>query len=291
MLEKMDKKYDEFSLTSLHRLVYPVSQVRSFCEKRQHLAAITQILLIDDPNLRAITLKFIETYFVSPSINLRETGIIDFLMMCIDEKTGNDALSLLYHIQSVTEEYNNDLDFTKFSNADRELIDTNDKIKNSLFLRYLPVPFVKFIVEEQKSEQVLAIFTSELTEQPALIWSKDMRCLLNQILTEHLAPFGKKLIEFSSNKVPNFRKIENMPIYSDAFKDVIKYPQIAKEIRCAEYYLRIWNKNNDKKGSVHQMVFFHNLESTFKEVTSNFPKLDLDDFQTVLKSFTLVYNR
>ena len=253
------------------------------------MAAIVQVLLIDNPELRKKTMKFIGNYFVSPGIRLKDTGIVDFLLMCVDEKTGAEALTLLYRIQGVNEEYNKDIDFSKLSNADRELISTNDKIMNSIFLRYFPVPFVKYMTEETNADQILKVYSSETIEEPALLWSKDMRRLLRQTLETHLSGFRKQLAEFVSTKKANYRKVENMPLYPELFKEVVKYPQIAREIRCAEYYLRLWNVNKGKMENIHQVVFFNNLEKTFAEVTAGFPTLDLEDFKTVLRSYTLAY--
>ncbi len=287
MLRKMDKKYDRCE--GEDRAVYPVSQVRAFCEAKAHMAAIVQVLLVDNPELRKKTMKFIGNYFVSPSIALKETGIVDFLLMCVDDKTGPEALGLLYRIQAVNEDYNKDIDFSRLSSADRELISTNDKIMNSIFLRYFPVPFVKYMTEEPNTEQILKVYLSDSIEEPALIWSKDMRTLLIHTLDTHIAGFRQQLAQFVGNKTPNFRKVANMPTYPELFREVVRYPQIAREIRCAEYYLRLWNVNKGKMENIHQIVFFNNLEKTFAEVTASFPTLDLEDFKTVLRSYTLSY--
>ncbi len=211
-------------------------------------------------------------------------------MMAIDDQTGTEAFGLLYKIEAVSEDYNSDLDFDVFTIADHELINTNDKIKNSVFLRYLPVPFVKYLAEDSNREQVLKVFLEEKIEESALIWSTEMRKLLRSTLAAHLEEFREQLEKFVKSKVPNFRKTSNMPVYSKLFNEVLKYPQIEREIRCAEYYLRIWNQNKGKMENVHQVIFFNNLEGTFNEVTAEFPaELDLDDFQIVLKSYTLAY--
>ncbi len=269
--------------------MHPVSLIRAFCERREHTAAILQALLVDHPTLRRKAIKFIGNYFVSQRITLKDTGVVDFLMTCLDEKTGVEALTLLYRIQTVVEDYNKDLDMSQFSLADMELIKTRDKIANSIFLRYFPVPFVKFMTEETNVEQVLKTISSEKIEQPALVWSRDMRKLLGQILAEHLSPFNKQLVQFVSTKKAGFRCVANMPIYPTVFRGIIKYPQIAREIRCAEYYLRVWNLNKGKMENSQQAVFFGNLEKTFNEVTAGFPTLDLGDFTTVLRSFSLAY--
>lgn len=253
------------------------------------MAAIIQTLLVENAELRKTTMKFIGNYFISSKVNLKELGIIDFLMTCINEKTGEEALSLLGLIQAATEDYNSDLDFKVFSNADQELINTNDKIKNSLFLRYLPVPFVKFIVETSKSEQILAVYMKDSLEDTALIWSKDMRILLKNTLALHMGSFKKQLGDFVCNKTVGFRRLQNMPIYTELFKTVVIYPQTEKEIRCGEFYLRVWNSKKGSMENIHQIVFFNNLERTFKEITADLSKMNLDSLSVVMLSYTYTY--
>jgi len=287
MLKKMDKKYFFHYLN--YRNVYPVSKVRAFCEEPHHLAPIIQILIIENTELRKKTMKFIGNYFVYQQLSIKNTGIIDFLINSIDSKTGNEAFNLLYKIQASTEDYNSDLDFTVFSQTDKELIKNNDKIKNSVFLRYLPVPFVKFLTEDSNRENVFKTFLEAEISEPALIWSKDMRGLLFANMENHLAEFKEKLKMFVKNKTEKFRIVSNMPIYNKLFNKIIKYPQIEKEIRCGEYYLRIWNKNKIKMENVQQVIFMNNLEITFSEITQDFEKINLEDLQIVLKSYTIAY--
>lgn len=273
----------------LFRAVFPESQVRIFCQKKPHMAAIIQILLIENTEMRKKLMKFIANYFVSPKLNLKEYGIVDFLMSCIDDKTGSEAIDLLILIQNATENYNNDLVFKSLSIADQDLINSNDKIKDSIFLRYFPIPFVKFIVEAPSCKLILETYCKNLIEDSALIWTQDMRNQLENTLASHLAPFKKLLGEYVENKSEGFRKIENMPIYSTIFKEIMKYPKIDHEIRCGEYYLRIWNSKKGNTEGIHQPTFFNNLEKTFKEISGDFSKYTLEDFQIVLTSFKFTY--
>ena len=217
--------------------------------------------------------------------------LIDLLIYLLDDKTGNEALGLLHKIQRIHETYNSDIDFAQFSIADLSLINTNDKIKNSIFLRYFPVPFVKRFIENPSKEEILNIYMSEDMKESTLIWTSDMRKLLHDTLEGHLKEFKNNLISFVKNKEPNFRKINNMPVYATPFSKVMKYPQIEKELRCAEYYLRVWNTKREKMENVHQIIFLNNLQSTFNEVTSKFPEVDLNYLQIIIKSYSLSYIR
>jgi hypothetical protein len=240
-------------------------------------------------------LKFIKSYFIPSTGNSvysqkKLKPLVDLLIATLDEETGEEALTLLYSIQRIAENYNNDLDFSVFSLADKELINTNDKIKDSIFLRYLTVPFVKRIIENASKTEILKIFMAESIQEVTLIWDTEMRSLLHNTLEEQLKDFKSDIKIFIKTKAPNFRKAENMPVYKEALSKVIKYPQVDKEIRSAEYYLRIWNKNREKLERVNKTRFFNNLSNTFQEITSTFPKVDLDNFQIIIKSYSISYS-
>lgn len=279
---------------SKRRNVYPVSYIREFCTSGNHLEAIAQLILLDNKKLRSKIIKFIKSYFIPstggskyPREKLKP--LVDILMVTLDEETGEEALGLIYNIQRVSENYNSDLDFAVFSLADRELISTNDKIKDSILLRYLTVPFVKRVIENASKSEILNTFMAECIQEATLIWGKEMRELLNAVLEEHLKEFKTELIIFVKNKTLNFRKVKNMPVYSNSYSKVIKYPQVEHEIRCAEYYLRIWNKNKEKLEKVNKTRFFNNLPNTFEEITSTFPDINLDNLQIVIKSYSISY--
>ena len=272
-----------------------MSHIREFCTSKNHLEAITQLLLLDNKKLRRMIINFIKAYFIPSSGNFTYPPeklklLVDLLIYNLDEETGEEALSLLYNIQKVSEDYNNDLDLTVFSLADKELINTNDKIKDSIFLRYLTVPFVKRIIENTSKSDVLKTFMSEDIQEATLIWTSEMRGLLHSTLEEELKEFNSDIKAFIETKTQNFRRVKNIPIYKNALARVINYPQVDKEIRSAEYYLRCWNKSKEKLEHVNRTRFFNNLSNTFQEITNSFPKVDLNNFQIIIKSYLISYS-
>eukprot|EP00826_Nyctotherus_ovalis_P021827 TRINITY_DN17117_c0_g3_i1.p1 TRINITY_DN17117_c0_g3~~TRINITY_DN17117_c0_g3_i1.p1 ORF type:complete len:228 (-),score=14.70 TRINITY_DN17117_c0_g3_i1:398-1081(-) len=130
---------------------------------------------------------------------------------------------------------------------------------------------------------------SENIQESTLIWTAQMRKLLHATLQDHLKPFQTDLLTFIKSKTPNYRTIGNMPVYSKPFSQVLKYPQVEHEIRCAEYYLRIWNKYKDMLENANKTRFFNNLPNTFKEITADFPNVSLGNCQIVIRSYLLSY--
>jgi hypothetical protein len=249
---------------------------------------------MNDKKLRYTIIKFIKSYFISELGNLKYPKekvkpLVDIVIETLNEETGEEALELLYNIQRVSNDYNNDLDFSVFSLADRELINTNDRIKDSIFLRYLTVPFVKRITESSSKSEILSTFIAENIQESTLIWTGEMRELLQDTLDEHLKQFLTLLKDFVKTKTPNYRIIANIPIYTNPFNQVIKYPQVQHEIRCIEYYLRIWNRNKEKLENATRVRFFNNLPNTFKEIADDFPGVNLDNCEIVIKSYSISY--
>lgn len=294
ILDLLLKRFDKEYFTCHCRNVYPVAHIRTFCAAEKHLEAITQLLLLRDNKLRRTVVQFVKRHFV-PSAGGAKCGrerlkpLVDILVATLDEETGEEVLELLGNVQRASEEYNKDLDFAKFSLADQELINTNEKIKDSIFLRYLTVPFVKRITESSSNVEVLKTYMSENIQESTLIWTVQMRRLLHATLQDHLKPFQTDLLTFVRTKTPNYRTIGNMPVYSKPFSQALKYPQVEHEIRCAEYYLRIWNKYKDMLEDVNKMRFLNNLPNTFKEITADFPNVNLDNCQIVIRSYLLTY--
>ena len=267
--------------------MYPKSAVRSFCEEKIHMAAILQTLLVNNVELRKNSIEILGNFFKYSGNSLIEIGLIDFLINCLNENTGLYALDLLYQIQKIAVNYNKDIDFSLYSISDQELIAMNEKIKKSVFLRFLPVPFVKIIVEAEDSKQILQLYTKENIEESTIIWSKGMRELLEKELSVHLDKFNQELSKFVDNKDVKFRKIKNMPIYAEIFKKTIKYPQIEKEVTCGEYYLRVWNNLKPAMERKNQSNFIKSLKLTFEVITSCLDNINLDDLEIVLNSYKL----
>jgi hypothetical protein len=136
---------------------------------------------------------------------------------------------------------------------------------------------------------VIAAYLKDSTKEPTLVWSQEMRLLLQQRLLTHIAPFHTQLEQYVRNKTIGHRKVENMPVYTRLFTEVVQYPQLAKEVRCAEYYLQMWNNSKGSMESVYQVVFLNNLHRTFRILTADLAHINFVDFHILLKSFTLAY--
>ena len=272
--------------TAILKNIFPDCKIRIICRKRNNLASIVQLLLVQSDEIVKRTIKFLGNHFMYKRfLNVKECGIVDILMyvLCVDPEATEEIISLLCSLQELCgESFNADLDFNNFSRADKELITNNEKIKSSLFLRFFPVPFVKFIVEENNTGAISAIYKKSNHKQADLIWSKTMRALLEEKIKLHMSPFLLELDKFVSKKGGKGRTVEQMPVYSESFKEIIKFPEIENEIRCAEFYLREWNEWKGTMEGVHQVIFMKNLDKTFSEVAGDGKAINLDNLTILL---------
>ena len=55
---------------------------------------------------------------------------------------------------------------------------------------------------------------------------------------------------------------EEIPLYQESIQDVIKYPDIEKEVRCGRYYLSVWTEQA-KLNPGHLYVIPQSEESEF----------------------------
>ena len=244
-----------------------------------------QLLLVENADLKKKVIALISKHLVCENIEYKQNGIVDLLMQSIDNNNGKTIISLLCQIQKYVNDYNKDLQFTKFDVVDQEIIRQDPKIKNSIFLRYLPIPFVKFLTNETNEENIYKIFMAESHKSPELIWNREMFEHLNCQLKEHLDAFIKVLKNYALNK--QCRSLETLPIYSTLFSSIIKYPQISGEIRCAEYYLttgEIVSTNNEQISGLAE-----NLQRTLQGIVAD--NFDSQKFEIIFNSLMKALNR
>lgn len=291
MLKKTDKPYFCIEII-ITRQVIPEAKVQIFCKRKENLCSIAQILLTKSNDLIKKAIKLIAHYFVRKNIDLKQTGIIDFLMLCLNENTGAEALGLLNKIQEyASSSYNSDIDLSKFSKIDQELLNEYPKIKNSIFLRFFPPSFVKYLTEEMDCKCALTIYLKNDERQPELIWTKEMRELFECTLEKHLSGFKKQLEEFLTIGSGKKQPIETMPLYNSIFGEIIKYPQVEKEIRCGEFYLRSWIETKGRVERFNPAIFYSNLETTFHSLAQDLAKVDLANLRLVLDSYTISFSK
>mmetsp|Transcript_3245 Transcript_3245/g.2186 ORF Transcript_3245/g.2186 Transcript_3245/m.2186 type:complete len:118 (+) Transcript_3245:1496-1849(+) len=109
----------------------------------------------------------------------------------------------------------------------------------SIFLRYLPIPFIKYLYEKGKSK-FLEVYKSQNYESPILIWNADLRNLLENAIRAHTAEFLGQLKEFARRPNHEVKDELNFPVYPKTFMNIVRYQQIENEVRCGRYYLRVW---------------------------------------------------
>jgi hypothetical protein len=75
----------------------PLPSNRQFIYDRASLCTLTQMLLLQNSDLTREVLIFIETHLNShfAFFNLKNTGIIELLILCLSTSHGNRALALL----------------------------------------------------------------------------------------------------------------------------------------------------------------------------------------------------
>lgn len=265
--------------------MYPEPKVLQACKENRKFRVIVQLLLVENAILKKKLISLISQHLVCQTMDYKQSGIIDILMQNIDNINGKSVIALLLQIQKFVLDYNKDLQFTKFEVVDQEIIQQDAKIKNSIFLRYLPLPFVRFLNSETNPENIFKIFTAENHKSPELIWTREMLEHLNCQLKDHLEPIIKNLKIFALNK--SGRITENMPIYSTPFTSIIKYPQISGEIRCAEYYLTtggLISTNNEQINGLAE-----NLQRTLQGMVAD--TFDIDKLEIIFNSLMKALNR
>ncbi len=262
----------------------------AFCRQRECLSTVVQLLLVRSATLRRDAIKFVLRHFSADPL-LRETGIVDFLLLCLDESTGMEALQLVAEIQEKNAEgYNAELDLGSLSALDCELVRSSPRIQESILLRYFPVCVTKYFVETENTKNALGVFLSHGVAWPYLIWQKDMRKLLKLKLKEGFAELRKSLREYAVTEA--YLQNRKIPLYVSQFKSMIHYPQIDKEVRCGDYFLRSWNAADGPMDPSEMDGFFASLQRAFVQVVpAGKEAQNLDELEVVLKSFEIVFSK
>ncbi len=256
----------------------------AFCKRKESLGSVVQLLLVRSAELRKIVIKFVQRHFATYG-KLRETCIVDLVLPCLNKATGTEALQLLTEIQAKnSENFNSDLNLSRFSSLDCDLILNNPKVRASIFLRYLPACLIRQFVNSEGLE----VFLSEKVEWPNLLWSREMRRLLQSRLKEHFAGLRKTLREYAETE--GYAKQRPVPLCAGRFKMVVSYPQIDREVRCGDYFLRAWNRATGTMEPSEVDNFFISLKQTFDKVMAG-GKPNLEELEVVLKSFEIVFTR
>jgi len=253
------------------------------------LATLTQMLMLQNGDLTREVLIFIEKHLNNhfAFFKLKNSGMIEFLILCLSTRNGDRALSLLQKFQEVCIEFNGNLKFGLFNSNDLKMIqedknkafnhpheDFVDRIPDheplrigavpaqkvnlfddiyyqnksqgkrlpllleSIFLRYLPVPFVKFLYE-QGQRKFLEIYRTPKYDSPILIWNSLLRKQLEDKITSHATDFLEELKKYAQD--PELIKHPSkLPVYDKEVSEIIKYDKIESEVRCGRYYLSKW---------------------------------------------------
>ena len=272
--------------------LYPEAKLVLECKENEMLRVIVQVLLHEDERLRKIAVEFIGQHVLSPGLEYKVCGLVDFLVTCLDGPAGKEAFVLLCKIEGICREesadqkaelYNAGLDTSKLLEADKEILANNEKVRESVFLRFLPAPFVRNIVKDFNYEKSYEIFASDNYRQPELVWDKDMRgFLLSQVRT-HVAGYIKSVREFVGKKT---ELIENFPHYSEPFNKLVSYPQLSGEMRSGEYYLNT-SKAVGNPESLNQGALVESLEKTLAGMVSDSEHIDFAKLDIILGSFKL----
>jgi len=204
----------------------PLPSNRRFIYEKESLGTLTAMLILKNSDLTREVLIFIEkhlnTHFAF--FILKTTGIIELLILCLSTRNGDRALALLLKFQEVCIDFNERLKFGLFNKNDLKMIqedktktlktrglkqyeyfDHQDKslkksipiLQESILLRYLPVPFIKYLYEEREPH-FLDVYRMESFRSPVLIWSSDMRRHLEQTIQSNAREFQERLHNYAN---------------------------------------------------------------------------------------------
>ena len=113
-------------------------------------------------------------------------------------------------------------------------------VLESIFLRYLPTPFIKFLLERGLNE-FLSVYRMDSYRHAILIWNRDQRQILEQQIRQTAHTFLGELMDFAQDPERCSQPTE-IPRYEESVQSVINYPEIEAEVRCGRYYLSVWTE-------------------------------------------------
>lgn len=279
----LKRKERLYCLAPKARKTFPESNVKIICREKENLNAIVQLLLINSTELRKHVIKLISLYFISDGELLNELGLVDLLVNCLNEATGPEALQLLFKLQERLKNPNADIGISSFIPADQEVIKGDAKIRDSVFLRYLPVCFVRYLAGEVYAKNAIGILLSDEFNEPTLSWSKYERVIFAREVKEHLKQYKHTL------KGLALLGTKDLPLYKSHFKSIIKYPSLEQELRCGKYFLRNWIKANGPLDDSDQATFYAQLNDALRFTASGYlhNTEKLHEFLITLKAFDI----
>ena len=92
---------------------------------------------------------------------------------------------------------------------------------DSIFLRYLPVPFLKYLYENDE-QRFLEIYRRHDYRHPTLIWNQSMRQTLEDTIKDNARAFLADLRWFA-NDPEAFRTPGRIPVFERSVNEIVKY--------------------------------------------------------------------
>jgi len=90
-------------------------------------------------------------------------------------------------------------------------------------------------------EKNLKIYQTDKLETSTMIWTNQMRKHLELEIWNNQKDFIVELYEFvNKNKSELVKEQKSVPNCDKRLKNCVTYTEINQEIRCGQYYLRIW---------------------------------------------------
>jgi len=240
---------------------------------------IVSVLLADNEDLVRTVITFISTY-IGADIDFKFNGAIDFLVSILDGPVGKEAFELLRKIENDIES-NSDLDFNSLEEMDKKNVDEDEKVRKSVFLRYLPVLFVKAINKERSTEKLYKIFMSKQHRQPELIWTEEMRSDLIKDVSSHIKSFTEKVSEFANIK--SYKTAETFPKYKTPYNKIKIYSQLSNEVRSGDYYLNTYDEKSPIE-AVNQNALVESVEKNFADISKDLEQVDTAKIDLLLNS-------
>jgi len=119
--------------------------------------------------------------------------------------------------------------------SDKKSVEAAPLLGDSIFLRYLPVPFIKYLYENDE-QSFMEIYRRHDYRHPILIWNASMRSTLENKIKENAKTFLSMLGAFAREH----RDPKLIPVCQRGVNEIVKYEQIENEVRCGRYYLGVW---------------------------------------------------
>ena len=102
----------------------PMPTNAEYMLQKHALATLTQMLMLQNIHLTREVLCFIESHLNNhyTLYKLKHSGLIEFLILALNTRNGERALTLLLSIQEVCIGFNQGLDFAQFNCHDLEMV-------------------------------------------------------------------------------------------------------------------------------------------------------------------------